>query len=178
MSIPDTASLAQYGTMAQTAGAGMSLVGSINQANTQKGVLDYQAGLAANNALIAHYQQAQELQQGQIQENAQRMKTAALMGDQRTALAASGVDMGQGSASEILASSKYMGERDALTIRDNAARRAWGYGVNADNYNAESAAEKSAAGAISPFTAGAGSLLAGSAGVAKSWYAYRKSTGG
>lgn len=150
----------------QGMGVGMSASGAYNQAQTQKATLGYEAAVADNNAKIADYQARTEQQIGVQQEQAQQLKTANLFGAQRAAMAANGIDLGQGSATDILTGTQFMGERDALTIRDNAARRAWGYNVSAQNYRGEAATERTMGGAIGPGMAAATSLLTGAAGLA------------
>ena len=153
----------------QAAGMGMSAMGAYNQAKTQQATLGYEAAVADNNARIADYQAQTEQQIGAQQEQAQRMKTASLFGAQLAGMAANGIDLGQGSAADVLASTQYMGERDALTIRDNAARRAWAYNMNAQNLRSESANDRAMGGAINPRMAAFTSLLTGASGLATNW---------
>jgi len=162
----------------QMAGVGMSLMGSYNQAEAQQQTLNYEASVAANNAAIANYQAGLALTIGQQNEEAERERTAATFSDQRAAMAANGVDLGTGSPTEVLASTKLVGERDALTIRDNAARQAWAYRNNAASYLSEKSADEATKGAISPTGAALGSLLTGAGAVASSWYRYTKTTSG
>lgn len=173
MGISSTAALGM-----QAAGVGASVIGSYKSAQAKKASLDYEAAVAANNQKIANYQAELTLQNGAVAEQTSQLKTAALKGDQRAALAANGVDLGSGSANEILATTEFMGKRDALTIRDNAARTAWAYRNNAASYGAEAAADKASADAVSPFFAGATSALTGAGSVAGSWYKYNKSVNG
>lgn len=49
-----------------------------------------------------------------------------LLGKQRAALAAQGIDIGSGSALDIQEETQVMSELDALTIKTNAAREAFG----------------------------------------------------
>ena len=160
------------------AGTLMSTIGSINGAKAQKATLAYEAAVATNNQKIAKYQANLALQNGEVAEQTQRLKTAGLMGDQRAALAANGVDLGEGSATEILATTKFMGERDALTIRDNASRQAWAYENQAAGYASDAAATSATSDAISPTMAGVSSLLSGAGQVAGAWYGYNKSVNG
>lgn len=164
--------------VAQGAGAGMSALGAYNSAKAQKATLGYEAAVADNNAKIAEYQSKLAIEQGQIAEQNQRLKTANLYGDQRAALAANGVDLGTGSATEILATTKYMGERDALTVRDNAAREAWAFELQAQGYRADAAVDRANADAINPTMAAVSSLLGSGSQVAGSWYKYSKTQGG
>ena len=159
----------------QAAGMGFSAVSAYKEAQSQKAVLRYQAKVAANNAQIAEFQAQQEEYAGAIGEQASRLRTAGVVGSQRAAMAANGIDLGEGNASDILATSKFMGERDALTIRDNAARAAWGARVQKQNYLDESSYDNANAAAINPTLASVGSLLGNSSTVASMWKTYKGS---
>jgi len=162
----------------QAAGMGMSAMGAYNQAMTQKATLGYESAVASNNAQIANYQAQTEQAIGAQQENAQQQKTANMMGAQRATMAANGIDLGQGSASDILTSTQFMGERDALTIRDNTARQAWAYNMNAQNYRGEAATDRAMGSAISPGVGAAASLLTGAASLSSNWKRYGDATNG
>ena len=159
------------------AGVGMSVMGAYNKANAQKATLDYEAAVARNNQTIANYQADITQRNGERMEQAQQLKTANLMGDQRAAMAANGVDLGTGSASEVLATTKFMGENDALTIRDNTARQAWALREQGKGYGAEAGADSAISGSIDPFMTASTSLLTEGSRVAASWYNYKKATG-
>lgn len=158
------------------AGAVMGAAGAYSKAKTQKSVLGYEAAVARNNQIITDYQADIAEQVGAAREQSQRLKTAGMVGDQRAALAANGVDVGQGSAAEIVGTSKFMGERDALTIRDNAAREAWALREQGKGYGAEAAFYQSSADSVNPGLSAFTSLLNGASQVAGSWYANKKAT--
>lgn len=143
----------------------------MNSARAQQATLGYEAAVARNNQTIANYQADLAVQNGAVQEQNQQLKTASMAGDQRAALAANGVDLGTGSATEVLATTEFMGKRDALTIRDNAARQAWAYKNQALGYGSEAAADEATKGGINPDMAGLTSLLSGAGQVATQWKA-------
>jgi hypothetical protein len=157
------------------AGAGMatSAIGAYKSASGQKAALNYQSSVAKSNAQIAEEQAHIAQLNGQQEEFASRLKTAATVGDQRAIAAANGVDVSSGSPVEIVASSRYLGERDALTIRDNAARQAWAYNQQATGYRNEAAMDSATADAMNPWMSAAGSLLTGAGTVADRWYKYK-----
>jgi hypothetical protein len=159
------------------AGLSASTVGAYKNAAAQKSTLEYEAAVARNNAQVAQYQAQIAQQDGVQQEQTQELKNAATMGDQRAALAANGVDLGEGSANEILATTKFMGTRDALQIADNYARQAWAIQEQGKSYTAEANADTAAANAINPNTAALTSFLSGAGMVASSWYKYNKAIG-
>ena len=104
--------------------------------NLKEGQAARRQGMAENslyqqNAAFADVQAADALSRGNVEESQARGDTRRLMGSQRAALAAQGIDIGDGSAGDILDESNALGELDALTIRNNARREAWGYQVQA-----------------------------------------------
>jgi hypothetical protein len=161
------------------AGAIMNATGAYRSAAGQKAALQYQAGVADSNAEIAEEQARFATMNGQREEQAARLKMAAMLGDQKAALAANGVDVNAGgSAIELMATTKVIGEGDAFTIRDNAARMAWAYRQKARGYHNEAAMDISTADAMNPWMSGVGSLLASAGTVADKWYRYRDATSG
>jgi hypothetical protein len=98
-----------------TAGAyGSIIAGNANQrmAEREADVLDYRARLAVENGTFAA-QQA-------------RNQGKAVQGAQKTGYAAQGVVVGDGSSGQMLEQTAELSEQDALQIKLNAAREAWG----------------------------------------------------
>lgn len=58
-------------------------------------------------------------------------ETRRVIGSQRATMAAGGIDIGFGTAADLQAATAAMGELDAATIKNNAAREAWGYRATA-----------------------------------------------
>jgi hypothetical protein len=121
--------MSTFSSFAQGFGAVANVYGAVNQAKVNNTV-------AENNAKLAEYQARQALRQGAAQEQALRLRTAQMKGTQRATMAARGLSLTEGSPLNILTTTDYMGERDALTARDNALRTAWGYRQEAANYKA------------------------------------------
>lgn len=140
-------------------GAALSAVSSYNSANSQKSALNSQAWGDRQNAQVADWQASIALENGQSEEEKSRLETAGVYGRERAGLGASGVDLGYGSANDILTSTKVLGERDALTIHDNALRTAWGYRTEGTNYSNKAAMESAGADSINPWMSAFGSLL-------------------
>jgi hypothetical protein len=121
----------------------------------------YQAGRYSQqvgqvNAELARRAAADATIRGNNEEAALRERNNRLMGAQRAAYAASGVDLASGTPLDVLSSSAGVGELEALTVRNNAAREAYGYTAQATQYEAEGrlAGYRGTTGAI-------GSLLSG-----------------
>jgi hypothetical protein len=77
------------------------------------------------------------LRRGQYAEYVQRQKNSALVGRQRALLAGSGVAVGEGVAARIIEDTEAKGELDALMVRNNAAREAWGFETQAQQFGFE-----------------------------------------
>ena len=152
---------------AAVASAGLAGYSAASQADAQKKTLNYQAQVAANNAKIAAWNRSSALQQGEIDAEQSMQKQAQLLGEQRAALSANGLDIkDHGSALDLLASTKFTGAQDVNTIQSNAARQAWGYDVQGMNVMAESNLDTWKADSIDPAAQGAlagGSSLLSSA---------------
>ena len=114
------------------------------------------------------------LDRGEAAQSAQRMKTKSLSATQRTMLAASGVDMTQGSALRILTDTDYMGAKDEATLRQNAGNEAAAYRLQGAGLGAQADMARFQNNAISPGVAAASSLLTGAGQVADMWYRFNR----
>lgn len=172
--IPSNISLGQVGMIGQIGGLLTSTIGGYYSAASQKSALQAQAALADTNSRIAELGAQSALAQGQQQVGALTLKAGQLKSTQRANLAANGVDLGEGSAAEVQASTDLMKEIDKNTVEANAVRSAWGYRAQAMNYQNEALTKRATAGAINPIGSVVSSLLSGAGSVASSWYAQSK----
>jgi hypothetical protein len=124
------------------------------------------AGNAANrigefNARVAETQAADALARGAEDEHTFRAQVRGVIGSQRAGFSGQNVDVGGGSALDVQADAAFLGELDALTIRNNAAREAWGYRQEAENARLGGSQAQSASrwGAASSIVGGAASIL-------------------
>lgn len=152
------------------AGVGMQAFGAMRQSQSQKEMYKYQAGVDRNNQTIANWQAEDALARGERAEMDVRRKTAMLKGSQRASMAARGLDISEGSALNILSDTDWMGEQDALTVRENSKREAWAYQNQARGYGSSANMMSARSDAESPLLAGASSLLSNAAPVAGKWY--------
>lgn len=136
------------------AGAGTSAYGQLKAGSEAKKAADY-------NAKVAEAQAADALARGRDEESRFRSELKGLIGSQRAGFAAQNIDVSTGSAVDVQADTAYLGELDALTIRSNAAREAWGYRVQAANQRqaGADASRASKFGAASTILGTGGSLL-------------------
>ena len=107
------------GLVLQAVGGATSAYGSIQAGNANQrmaereaDVLDYRASLAVENGAFAAEQT--------------RKQGKAVQGAQKTGYAAQGVVVGDGSSGQMLDQTAKLSEQDALQIKLNAAREAWG----------------------------------------------------
>ena len=95
---------------------------------------EYSKRIADWNASAAERQAADAVSRGATDSQRQLTATKGLIGSQRAALAAQGIEVDSGSALDVQTDSQTLGELDALTIRNNAAREAFGFTTQASNY--------------------------------------------
>lgn len=165
---------AQMSLAAQAGGTAMSTIGGFYSARSQQSALQSQANIADTNARIAELGAQQEQFRGEREVAALTLRAGQLKSTQRASLAASGIDLGSGTAAEILTSTDLMKEIDTNTATANAVRSAWGYRTQATNYQNDALSRRASADSISPFGAAATSLLGGAGSLASSYYTMGK----
>lgn len=147
------------------ASAGLAAGGALLSGVSAMAAGNYQAKVAKNNAAMLTQEHDTDLQAGQRAESEQRGKTTDLIASQMAAQGANGVDVNVGSAREVRDADQARGDFDALAVRYNAARAAWGNSVEASNQRAQGAmAKASGRMALASSFIGAASSLAGGAG--------------
>lgn len=163
----DAGSLQTFAMASSAASAITGAAGSIATGNANAEAAQYQAAVARNNQVVAEQNAKFATDAGRRQEAAMRERTAQMIGQQRAQMAANGIDIGSGSALRLQEDTAAVGELDALTIRNNAARAAYGYGVQASDFGSNStmlgrqarnAETAGGIGAISSIVGGAGSV--------------------
>lgn len=83
--------------------------------------------IAHNNAIMNEYAAQDAERRGEKDAQDVRRKAAALKGTQRSLMAARGLDLGEGTAAEVLDQTDFFSREDTATARSNAAREAWKY---------------------------------------------------
>lgn len=109
-----------------------------SQANAVKSQGQYQSQIYDSNARMANLQAEDAINRGNKEANNVKRQTRVLIGSQRAAMAAQGIDLGVGSALDIQEETAALGAEDALTIKNNAWREAWGYKAQANDYSSKS----------------------------------------
>jgi hypothetical protein len=120
--------------MGMTAGLAFMAGGTAFSAVSQRKQGQYSQQLQNINAGFADVQAEDAVARGAEQEQRFRTQIKQQIGTARASYASQNVDVGVGTPVDVQASIAYMGELDALTIRNNAAREAWGYKVEAYNH--------------------------------------------
>ena len=170
-------------TVMEALGAAGTVLGAMSAMQTGQagaGAANYNAQVAENNRIIAEQQAADARKRGEIAEAEQRRKTVNIKGSQKASIGASGVALDSGSPLDILGDTAAFGELDALTIRNNAEREAYGYQVQGMNFGAEAGLLRNRAKVSeqSGWMNAGTTLLSGAAGVGDRWYARNKGGGG
>lgn len=111
------------------------------QYNAQAAEQNYQAQITINNQTTATQNADVTMAAGEQQADNEGLKSRANAGAIKAGQAASGVDVNSGSAVDVQTSAREVGQLDALTVRSNAAREAYGYQVAASNYGAQAQAD-------------------------------------
>ncbi len=134
--------------------AAITAYSAYTSAQATKAQNEYQAEVAENNAQAAEWQAKDAVQRGNTEADNMRRKGAQTLGSQRAAMSAAGLDVSTGSALSILEDTDYFNRVDQLTIRDNAAREAWGYRVQGSNAQASAGLYRGTADSINPMFEG------------------------
>jgi len=101
------------------------------QAQAAKTQGAYQRQQYEFNARMANLQAEDSIRRGDKEAKAHKKKVKGLIGSQRAAMAAQGIEVNADSALDIQADTAAQGAADALQIKNNAWREAWGYRVAA-----------------------------------------------
>lgn len=139
-------------------------------ASARQSIANYNADVAESNARLVDLQASDAAARSIDQQAQLSRQTGQLIGRQRAATAANGVSLNEGSPVAVDASTRWMNDVDLATLRNNAARTAWGYNVQKQNYLTQAKAYRAGADAVSPSMAVGGTLLNNAAGVASKWY--------
>jgi len=119
------------------AAIGAQALGSIAQGKQQAASAKYNAAIQENNATIARQNATFAGQEGAANAAIEQQKTRATVGAIKTAQAANNIDVNTGSAVDVRSSASELGELNAINIRSNAARSAYGYQTQASSDEAQ-----------------------------------------
>lgn len=137
-----------------------------------------QEEIANRNANLEEMRAKDALVRGQIAEGQQRTREEQLIGTQRATFASRGLSSNEGSALNILDTTRHMSDVDIGTIRDNASKEAWALRQSATNYRQNAELWKERGDNTNPRMNAFLSLMGGGGNVAANWYKYGGSGGG
>jgi hypothetical protein len=152
-------------------GAGVSALGSYQQAQAAKSAAKYDAAVAASNAKVAEFKAQDAQDRAQLEAENLGRQQAALRGKQRASIAANGIDLSSGTATSLTDAADFYGLQDQRTVAEGGVREAWGYRTQGAGYQAEAQMHRAKASSISPFGSLATSLLGSAGSLADRWSA-------
>lgn len=185
-------SMLGLGLLLTAGAAGVQAVGQVKAGNAARRAgeagqraADSSAELSDYNASVADLQAADALERGHEDESRFRSQVRGIIGAQRAGIAASGTDVNYGSALDVQADAAFLGELDALQIRTNASREAWGYKVQSHDFRRRAQiqrqegvqlAEGGRAAQTSSRFAAAGSIIGTGASLLEARYGFGRGT--
>jgi hypothetical protein len=117
----------------------------IGQSMAVKARGDYEEFIARQNADLADRDAKEIEKRGDKASSDYKNQVNQLKGQQRSSMAAQGIDINQGSAAEIQKETATLGALDALQLKNNAWREAFGMRGQANQYRAQGRMAKVAA---------------------------------
>jgi len=127
-------------TAATVAGTAFSMYSAMQQGEQAQATANYNAKMAEESAKAKESAATDAVIRGGLAEDQQRQRTRSYIASQRASMAANGGDLTDQSSVNILSDTAATGELDALTLRSNAAKEAWGIRVGAANDTSQAAA--------------------------------------
>lgn len=122
------------GAMA-VAGAGLKAYGAIQEGQAASDASNYNAAAAGFNAEQSRRNAELTSEAGAAKAAMVGRDTRAAFGSERARAAGSGLNPNTGSAADVQASTAELGHLDAMTIRSNATREAYGHQIEGLNYD-------------------------------------------
>jgi hypothetical protein len=168
--------IAEASLVAGIASGAMSAFGQVQQGKAAQAQANYQAAIERNNAIRADYLAEDAISRGKESERQERLRGRMLIGQMRAVLASSGQVVDEGTALDLTVDQAETNELNAQTVRNNAAREAQEFRIQATNSRGQADLfQLSGANAASSGTVGAaGTLLGSAASVSGKWYEFKK----
>jgi hypothetical protein len=118
--------------------AGINALATLSSANAsakaQRAEGDFQASIYESNARIQALMAEDAIIRGDKEAVKAKQLAKRIIGSQRAAMGAQGIDLESGSALDIQEETASLGAEEALNIRNNAWREAWGYRAQGSEY--------------------------------------------
>src|SRR5882762_8001038 len=176
----DPATLATVGMGASAGGSLLQAFGAVSGGEAAGSMYTYKAGVAKLNAQIARQNADYSRATGEVEAQQSGMQTRYQIGQTEATQAKSGLDVNRGSAELVRESEAEVGRENEAIIRSNAARRAYGYEVEAVKDESESQLDTMAASQSrqAGYLSGLGSIISGAGSVSSKWLQYSSAFGG
>lgn len=129
---------------------GVEALSNYAKMKAQKQSFKDQEKLALYNATLSDNQARQAIEDGTNAVTDYQRNVSAFKSSQINALAENGIDVTQGSAIDLLASTEMLAQGDIDSIKYNAALQSWGHKVQATNYRNQAENYRVAAKSIRP----------------------------
>lgn len=158
-------------------GAGIGAYGAWQSGQANKAANDYKAAVARANAQIAQQNADYARAAGEVEAQQAGMKVRYQIGQTKAIQGASGLDVSSGSAAAVRTSEKEIGDENVAIIRNNAAKQAYGFEVQAMNFNAQGTLDTMAGAQAQEagYIGAASSIVGGASSVSSKWTAYKMS---
>ncbi|MBX3502792.1 MAG: hypothetical protein KF889_25385 [Alphaproteobacteria bacterium] len=170
--------MCELATIATIGSAVIGAVGTIMQGQAASQQAAYQAQVARNNQIIAERNAQDAEKRGDIEEDRMRRRAALILGSQRAGLAGQGSVLDEGSPLDIQMDTAGLGEMDALTVRSNFQREAYGHRVQGMNYDAAARLADSRTSTLGSWLSAGGSILGGAFQGAKMYSDFQRTGAG
>ena len=123
------------------------------------------AAVGRNNQIMADYAAQDAIKRGDEQAMQAERRGRQVVGAQRAAMSAKGLDLGEGTAAELQDQADFFGKTDAVTARNNGRREAWSDRAQGDmaRFQGDNARSQSNLQAF-------GTILGTAGKVAGNWY--------
>ncbi len=124
--------------------AASAVAGGVNGYLSNRAAGDKAMSIAEANARLANQSADYALQSGEVDAGKVAQKASQIIGSGRTIAAENGVDVSSGSTARAFTDTAMLASMDEDTVRNNAAREAWGMRAQGANFIAQGKAAKAA----------------------------------
>ena len=165
------AAIGLVGLGSTVAGGALGVAGNLFKGASEMQMYNYQAGIAQINAGIARQNSQFAYQKGDKESEKYGIKAGQQLGAIKAAQASGGLDINSGSNKQVQDSQVALAKTDMAQIRQNAAKVAYDYNVQAWGFDQEAKMKKAAGrnAMISGVIGAAGSIVGTAGSVANKW---------
>jgi hypothetical protein len=171
-----------WSTIGLTAGAlgtGLSAVGALENAQANKKEALYSAQVAKNNATTAAQNAQYASEAGTAATEGAQLKARATAGALTSEIAANGIDVNSGSASDVRTAQNELGQYGVNQEAQKAALQVYGFRTQGTGFSAEAGLDEARAANAGPAgaLAAGGDILSGAGTFASNWLRWKQVSG-